>query len=162
MFRSALLTLGCTLGLSTALAQTPASDAPQWVHYGNTFTVTSAPIAAKDFLSDPSAHTGKTVLVEGRIADVCQKMGCWLVLAEGDKSIRVLTKAHKFTVATDSAGETCRIEGVVNAKDIDPKEVAHFESESANKDAIPEHSVTTGKTFELIATGVEILRPEGK
>lgn len=152
-----------TLALSLLLASAPAAaDAPtstSWVSYGQPMKVQTAPIPAKDFLADPGAHVGKTVLIEGRVADVCQKAGCWMVLAEGDKSIRVLTKAHKFFVAKDSTGQSCRIEGVVMAKEIKAEEVAHFESESANKDLIPEKSVQGTTTFELVASGVQLLRP---
>ncbi len=159
MFRTTLFSLACTLFLSTAAAQTPAEGAENWVAYGNAFSSEQAPISSVDFLTDPSAHVGKTVVVEGRIADVCQKAGCWLVLSEGDKSIRVLTKAHKFFVAKDSTGQACRIEGVVNAKEVNPEDVKHFEEESAKKDLIPEKSAKDGKTFELVASGIQILRP---
>jgi hypothetical protein len=152
-----------TLALSLFLVSAPAAaEAPAnttWVSYGQPMTVETTPIPAKDFLADPSAHVGKTVLIEGRIADVCQKAGCWMVLAEGDKSIRVLTKAHKFSVAKDSTGQECRIEGEVRAKEIKAEEVAHFESESAKKDLIPEKSVQGTMTYELVASGVQLLRP---
>ena len=157
MIRSTLTLLAATLFIATASAETPAEQ--PWVTYGNAFTTEGSPISAKDLLADPAPHTGKTVLVEGRIADVCQKAGCWLVLAEGDKSMRVLTKAHKFFVAKDSTGQTCRIEGVVNSKAIDPATVAHFEEESANKDIIPENKATGDTVYELTATGIHIQRP---
>ena len=131
--------------------------APAVQHFGEAFTVEDV-TAAATLLTTPADYVDKNIRVEGRVTDVCQKAGCWLVLAEGDKSIRVLTKAHKFFVAKDSTGQTCRIEGVVNAKDIDPETVAHFESESANKDVIPEKSVEGTKTFELVASGIQIQR----
>ena len=129
-----------------------ASD--DWTHYGNEFTLTEKPIPATKLLADPGQFDGKTVMVEGRVADVCQKAGCWLVLAEGDKSIRVRTKAHKFLVAKDTTGYTARIEGEVRSHKIDPKRVAHYEGESVNKEIIPEKQVTSDTTYELIAFGI--------
>ena len=82
-----------------------------------------------------------------------------MVLAEGDKSIRVLTKAHKFFVAKDSTGQSCRIEGVIKSKEIKPDEVAHFEGESLNKDVIPEKKVKGTHTYEFVASGIQLLRP---
>jgi hypothetical protein len=130
----------------------------KWDSYGQTFLAESTVLSAASLLADPSAYVGQTVTVEGRIADVCTKMGCWLVLAEGDKSIRVLTRAHKFFVAKDSKGKTCRIQGVVQAKEIKAEEVAHFESESSEDAVIPEKKVQGTQTYELIASAVSIER----
>ena len=146
MFRTLI---ALTLTLSTAAFAEEA-----WTHYGNEFTLTDKPIPAATFLQDPSPYDGKTIMVEGRVADVCQKAGCWLVLAEGDKSIRVRTKAHKFLVAKDTTGYMARIEGVVKSSKIDPKRVAHYESESVNKEIIPEKQVKSDTVYELIATGI--------
>ena len=125
-----------------------------WTHFGNPFTLTDSPISAVDFLQDPSKYDGSTIVVEGRVADVCQKAGCWLVLAEGDKSIRVRTKAHKFLVAKDGTGKTAKIEGLVKSHKVDPKKVAHYESESVNKEIIPEKQAGTEIVYELVASGI--------
>ncbi len=146
------------LALSTAMAETPVAQ--EWVQYGQPATIETAPLQAATFLADPSAHVDQKILVEGRVADVCQKAGCWMVLAEGDKSIRVLTRDHGFAVAKDSTGQTARIEGMVRAKEIKPEEVAHYEGESGNKAVIPEKKVQGTQTFELIASGVQLLRPK--
>lgn len=154
-----LRTIALTFFLFSAPAVAEAPAEAAWVNYGQPATLKSEPISAVDFLADPSAHVDKTVLVEGRVADVCQKKGCWMVLAEGDKSIRVLTKDHKFGIAMDSTGQSCRIEGVVKSKEIKAEEVAHFEGESANKDVIPEKKVKGNMTYELVASSIQLLRP---
>ena len=74
--------------LTALLCSTPAVADGEWTHYGNPFTVTDTPVTSVDFLAAPEKYDGKTLMVEGRIADVCQKAGCWLVLAEGDKAHR--------------------------------------------------------------------------
>jgi len=125
-----------------------------WTYYGEEFTLTETPIASTTLLADPGQYDGKTILVEGRVADVCQKAGCWLVLAEGDKSIRVRTKAHRFVVAKDGTGKTARIEGLIKSTKIDEKMVAHFEGESANKEIIPEKQAKSDMVFELIASSI--------
>ena len=145
--------LACALFLSSAALAEEA-----WTHYGNEFTLKDAPITSSAFLADPSKYDGQTIMVEGPIADVCQKAGCWLVLAEGDKSIRVRTKAHRFLVAKDSTGQTARIEGLVKSTKVDAQRVAHYESESVNKEIIPEKQANSDRVFELIASGISIKR----
>ena len=143
----------CALFLSSAALAEEA-----WTHYGNEFTLKDTPIASSTFLADPGKYDGQTIMVEGPIADVCQKAGCWLVLAEGDKSIRVRTKAHRFLVAKDSTGQTARIEGLVKSTKVDAQRVAHYESESVNKEIIPEKQANSDRVFELIASGISIKR----
>ena len=108
---------------------------------------------------EPSAHLRVTVgtageakvRVEGTVADVCSKMGCWLVLQQGDDSIRVTLKDHGFGVDRDSAGKTASLEGTLRQKDVDPEQAAHFESESRKPEAMPEKA---GLEYEIDAAGV--------
>ncbi len=134
-----------------------APDASGWSHFGSEFT-TQETLAASSFLADPAPFVGKTVRVEGRVAEVCQKAGCWMVLADGDKSLRVRMKDHAFSV--DKAGEGCTasIEGQVVATPVDPKTVEHYASESKEGATMPENSATNGMVYEIEATGVAMKR----
>jgi len=146
-----------------ASAEAPKADAEKadaekvgdWSTFGGEFTLDEI-IPAATLLSDPAPYTDKTVRVEGRVADVCQKAGCWMVIAEGDKTMRVRMKDHGFAVAKDGAGSQCQIEGVITAKPMDPEEAAHFASESANKEVMPENNIEAGAmTYEIVASAVQ-------
>jgi hypothetical protein len=127
----------------------------EWTRFGGEFTQEEV-VAAASLLGDPAKYVDQTVRVEGRVADVCQKAGCWMVLADGDKLMRVRMKDHGFAVARDGAGATCQIEGQVIAKTIDAKEVAHFEGESAKVEAMPEKTQEVGETtYEIVASAVQ-------
>ena len=145
-----------SLILAALIFSAPAFADDTWTHFGNPFTITDTPLSSVAFLNDPSKFDGQTVMIEGRIADVCQKAGCWLVLAEGDKSIRIRTKAHRFFVAKDAKGKTGKFEGLVKSHKVDAKQVAHYESESTDGAVIPEKQAKTEQVFELIASGVSI------
>src|SRR5687768_4276463 len=59
-------------------------------------------------LSEPSAHAGKTMKVDGHVRRACTKKGCWMELAvsadPAAPSCRVTFKDYGFFVPTDSAG----------------------------------------------------------
>ena len=155
-----LLLAGLLLGFAAdAPAPAPkaadaATTATDWKHYGDAFTVKES-LAAADLLANPSSFDGKTVLVEGRVADVCAKMGCWMVVAHEGQTMRVRMKDHAFFVDKQGKGNDCRIEGVVVALEVDPKTVAHFESESRETDKMPEKGLEAGTLiYELVASGV--------
>ena len=86
-------------------------------------------------LSDPSKFEGKKVLVEGKIVDVCQEMGCWLDVAgtkEGEK-IRVKVKDGEIVFPKDGKGKTVLVEGVVSK--VDSKETKeHKDKKEGGKD----------------------------
>lgn len=113
---------------------------------------------AKSVFDAPETFVGKTVRVEGSVRDVCQKMGCWMVISEGDESMRITTKDHKFFVAKDGAGSKCHIEGEVISRELDPERTAHFESESSKDAPIPEKEAKDNKTYEIVATSIRFMK----
>ena len=146
---------------SAATEPSPATEAvaaaPLVQHFGEAFTVEAVTPAA-DLLGDPASWVDKTVRVEGKVTDVCQKAGCWLVITDDTNHMRVRTKDHGFAVDKSGAGTTSQIEGLVVALPLNPEDVAHFVSESSEDAVIPEHKATGDFTYEIVATAVELRR----
>jgi len=161
---AACFSLAACKGVSPAPAAAPESAAPaaaapgEWAHYGAPFGA-SAKVSAAELLADPGRFEGQTVQITGRVADVCSKAGCWMVISEGDKSMRVLMKDHSFAVDKQGAGSDCTVEGLIEAKEIDPATVQHFAEESRKPEAMPEKGVTSGKVYQVQATGVALRKP---
>lgn len=93
-------------------------------------------------LANPAKFEGKTVLVEGTIADVCQEMGCWLDLTgtkEGEK-IRVKVKDGEIVFPKDGKGKTVLVEGVVSKVEtetaMEHKDKKEGEQEDCKTDAV--------------------------
>jgi hypothetical protein len=150
-----------------AAAAAPADPAPpatavagEWAHYGAEFTLSDS-LTAAQLLSTPEKYVDQNILVEGKIADVCQKAGCWMVITDDNTTMRVLMKDHSFAVDKGGTGGTCRVEGTIVAREIDPEFVAHLESESTNVAAMPEKNAEGNVVYELNATGVSMLKAEG-
>jgi len=143
-----------------APSATPAADAvladSSRRHFGAPFALTEA-VTVSEILSRPADFVDQPVQVKGRVADVCQKAGCWMVITEGEQTVRVSMKDHGFSVAKDGAGSTCQVEGTLVAKTVDPEFVAHLEGESEKPELMPEKDVAEGETvYELEATGVAL------
>ena len=130
----------------------PAGEG-QWAKFGAPVDGKTV-VPAETLLSDPKAYVGQNIVVSGRVADVCSKAGCWMVIAEGDSTMHIRMKDHAFSVAKDGAGSDCRVQGEVVEIQVDPDTVAHFASESRKPELMPENS---GKpvVYEMVASGVE-------
>ena len=135
----------------------PKAEAQKAQDFGAPFTIEEV-TASKDVFADPEKFVGKKVRIEGKVSDVCQKMGCWMVISEGDKSMRITTKSHKFFVAKDGAGSTCHIEGEMISRELDPERTAHFESESSKGAPIPEKQAKDNKTYEIVASSIRFIK----
>ncbi|MCB9778459.1 MAG: DUF4920 domain-containing protein [Alphaproteobacteria bacterium] len=136
-----------------------------WQHYGATFTVADGDsISCEQLLADPASHVDQTVRVSGRVADVCQKKGCWMVLTPdngdaGTQLIRVTMKDHAFGIDMQGTGRQVELEGTLVAKPVDPDTVAHYESEAAKPETIPEKQAQDGVSYELVAHVVRLRNP---
>lgn len=96
--------------LILAVTLTNAAD----LKLGKSITVKDKSSVSK-ILSNPAKFEGKTVLVEGKILEVCQDSGCWIELA-GDKAgqkIKVQFEEGKVSVPKDSKGKMVSVQGIV-------------------------------------------------
>ena len=135
-------------------AEAPARDDATWKYFGEPFTVSEA-VPAKTVFATPEEHAEKPVRIVGELTQVCQKMGCWAVVRDGEgHTMRITMKDHGFGIDKDTAGRRCDVEGTLVSKKVDPERLAHFESEGA-KDH-PE----TGKdvAWSLVASSIAVAR----
>jgi len=138
----------------------PTLPAEGWGEYGEAIAEGDVlPLAT--LLAAPQDYVDQTLVVEGKVTDVCQKAACWLVLEHEGQTIRVLMKDHGFAVAVDGTGGISQVYGTLKAVEIDPEFVEHLESESANVEAMPEKQAQGNTTYQLEAVGVRMTRAAG-
>jgi hypothetical protein len=138
-------------GEPTKEAETAKEETVTGNTFGEPITLTG-PIPASAVIASPTDYTDKTILVQGDVVDVCQKAGCWMVITDGEKTMRVTMKGHGFAVRKDGAGSTALIQGTLKHIAPDPDRTAHFEGESKNPEAMPEKA---GLEYEIDASGVQ-------
>ncbi len=88
--------------------------------YGAGLTLAeSTPVAT--LLDHAEEHVGKAVRVEGTVADVCAKAGCWLEIraGEGERSLRVKVKDGEIVFPTSARGHQAIAEGTFEARELD-------------------------------------------
>jgi len=102
---------------------------------------------------------GKTVKVQGPVDTVCQPMGCWFVIKDGEHTIRVSSKGHDVFMPKSSAGKVAVAEGEFKLKNLTKEQAQHFEDEKNRKEG-EERKVFTEdvKELSIALVGVE-LRP---
>jgi len=123
-------------------------------HFGEAFTDAKV-ISLADAMSNAASYKDRAIKVEGEISEVCQKEGCWLVLTDGERAMRVKMKAHGFAVPKDAAGKKVVVEGMVEATEISEEMARHYAEESSKK-TDPSTIKGPQQVVTMIATGVSI------
>lgn len=99
---------------------------------------------------------GRTIRVDGFLKDVFRKKGCWTVLRDGRREVRVKFRDYAFFVPRDAAGRRALVEGIVTAKTISEAEAKHYAEESGDPESAKKIKGPQ-KVLSFTAIGVEIL-----
>lgn len=137
-----------TLALTVALAAGALAGAEP-ARFGAPVTVRKAVPVAK-LAATPAKFAGKTVRIEGTVAEVCQGMGCWVRVKDA-KGQLFLAKSldESVLLPKDCAGQAIVVQGVVTALKPAPKEAA--------EEGVPPHECPTPE-YVVATQGIE-LRP---
>jgi hypothetical protein len=118
--------------------------------FGKPLTINQATSIA-DILSEPKKFNGKRVLVEGRINEVCEMMGCWIMIegATENEQLRFKVTDGVITFPMSVKGKTARAEGVVSVRTLSVEEqIAEGEH----------HADETGGTFDASTVTAPVMR----
>lgn len=112
--------------------------------------------------SAPEKYVGQTVQVKGKVVEVCQKMGCWMNLADPatGKMIRIKVKDGEIVFPKESVGKMAIAEGKMVKLDLTKEQLIaqlKHEAEENGKPFDPA-TVTSGKTiYQIAGTGAVVL-----
>lgn len=117
-------------------------------HYGKPLPQAAA-VPVSDAVAAFDTHAGKPQRYSGRIGEVCQAEGCWMVLEDNGRSARVMFADHAFTIPKDSRGRA-QVGGVLSRRQLTPAQVEHLREDSRGLPVSPVE-------YTIVADGVEIL-----
>lgn len=147
--------LGCALSLGWLASSATARDAalPAGADFGAPIELERV-TSVDDVVRHAERFENRTILVSGRVSDVCQKKGCWTVLRGESESIRIRFADYAFFVPKDSQGRLAYAEGVVEVAKPDPDAIAHYASESKQP---PPEARDSDRTVSFTATGIRFV-----
>ena len=140
-----------------AAGATQLEALPEGEDFGASLTLVR-PTSLAEILREPARFAGETILLHGRISDVCQKRGCWTVIREDDEQLRVQFEDYGFFLPKDSVGAEAYAQGRVSVVTLSEREARHYESESRGGDP----SRVDGPRREILftAAGVRLVGRE--
>jgi len=111
----------------------------------------TTPVPLAEVLADPGTFKDREIIVSGRIGQVCQTRGCWIMLTDGDAMARVMTE-HRFFVPRDSTGDAIAV-GTLTEREAKAEQAGQM-----SKDARPcAKAIGAGsREWRLMATSIRI------
>lgn len=135
------------------IASAPAPKAPAQ-HWGAAETLAVAPTPLAKTIGE--TKSGSTVLVTAKAESVCVKKGCWVMLRDGDVSVRVTMKDYGFFLPEDIAGKSLVVEGVLAETVVKEKDARHFaKDEGKSKDEIAAIKGDS-RSWSLVASSIRL------
>jgi hypothetical protein len=95
------------------------------------------------------AYVGKSAKFKGRITQVCQMEGCWLVIESNAQAARIKTKDHAFVIPKDSKGEAV-VFGELKRVELAPEAAKHLAEDAGQSEPVASNEL------QIIATSISI------
>lgn len=149
------------LALSACQSEAPDPDPEATMEYGAPVRTAEA-VPAPAVVADLEAYLNRTVTTEGRVTEVCQTKGCWLMLETGDQPIRVHVNRtesgdYAFTVPKDISGTHAVVTGTLKRVTLDLDTQKHFADDAGTAKTAERPSNTE---LQITARGVVIEKTE--
>jgi len=110
--------------------------------FGAPVTLTE-PASIDALASDPASFSGRTLLLEGVVKEVCQGRGCWVeVMAPGGASFMARSLDHSILLPKDCKGRRILVQGVL-VEMPETKEAHDDHGEKGHECPAPEYVVST-------------------
>lgn len=102
-----------------------------------------------DASKNTDAYVGKPAKFKGRITQVCQMEGCWLVIESNAQAARIKTKDHAFVIPKDSKGEAV-VFGELKRVELAPEAAKHLAEDAGQSEPVASNEL------QIIATSISI------
>ncbi len=127
--------------------------------YGESFSDEGA-VPVQAVVAEREEYLGRSVKIEGTVAEVCQMAGCWLTLQTGDgNNIRILVARkedgnYAFTVPKDISGRRVVVQGMLAEETLLEGTQRHL-AEDAGR-AVDDETLAPKTELQMTAQGVLI------
>jgi len=157
IFAMALIAAGVSLAADESKVirlSEPVEQTADTESFGAPLDESVQAVSLEVLASDGDNYVGQSVRVVARVAQVCQKKGCFFIAQEGSSVVRVSFKDYGFFVPSDISGKRVTFVGEVVTREVTADEAAHY-AEDLGTEAVP---VEPGKVYEIVATSVRVPR----
>ena len=149
--------LPATLLAAITLGLAPGCATSRVERFGAPIEAGTPALPVAELLADPERHDRTNLTGTGTVREVCRRKGCWMILAEGDRELRLLFQDYAFFVPLDSAGAKVRASGQFSIREVSVEQTQHY-LEDAGQQAEAQAITAPVRSYTFVASGVELVR----
>jgi hypothetical protein len=120
--------------------------------YGASMPASPEPVALSIAMKTVADFIGKPSKLSGRVGLVCQQKGCWMMLTDGDASVRVKFGNDAFFIPKDASG-AAQVFGQLEEIKMSAAHAKHMAEDAGQESS----NVQASKEYRVMATSVVIL-----
>ncbi len=135
-----------------AVTQDPGTKSDAGQSYGASMPASPKPIALSTAMKTVGDFIGKPSKLSGRVGLVCQQKGCWMMLTDGDASVRVKFGNDAFFIPKDASG-AAQVFGQLEEFKMSTAHAKHMAEDAGQESS----NVQACKEYRVMATSVVIL-----
>lgn len=119
------------------------------------------PLSIGTLLATPDDYVGKTVQVKGKITEVCQMMGCWMMIRDDDgEMVRIKVNDGDIEFPMNSTGREATAEGKFQSFELTKDQAiaaAEHEAEEQGRRFDPSKVKGPQVIYQIQGTGAVVL-----
>ena len=108
------------------------------------------PLAAA--LADAGEEPGEARKYSGRITEVCQAKGCWVMLEDEGQAVRVMMQDHDVGIPKDVRGPAV-VHGTLVVKELDAKMAGHLAQDAGRSEPVATREYRISATSLVLQEG---------
>ncbi len=148
---SSLLLLNACAQNKSTMSAAPASDQAAGQTYGAAMPTSPKPQSLSTAMKSVDDFIGKPAKFTGRVGRVCQMKGCWMMLTDGEASVRVKFGNDAFFIPKDATGDAL----VFGTLELIKMNAAHAKHMAEDAGETPENAAKAPlKEYRVMATSV--------
>jgi hypothetical protein len=114
-------------------------------------TVTEA-VGVAAVMAAPEEWEERSLVISGRITDVCTNRGCWAVFEENGEFLRIMARDHSFALPAEARGSAVA-HGTLKKIEVSADHARHLVEDDGADPSVLEKNYE----YRLLAEGVHLL-----
>ena len=142
--------------LLQALAQIVSADEPFSPNqsFGGTMPYEGEAVSLKQAIAFLDDGSDVFVKVEGKVTEVCQAKGCWMILVDGDTYARITFENYGFFVPIETSMQRSLVYGVLSEHTLSGEQASHFARDAGSQSTLALQGEV--KEYSIVARSVQL------
>ncbi|MFN3163555.1 MAG: DUF4920 domain-containing protein [Pseudohongiellaceae bacterium] len=150
---SSTLVMLSLLSLLPALTQAEESFSADQT-FGDAMPAGDSALSLKEAIASLDGQSQATVKVIGKVTEVCQAKGCWMILVDGDTYARITFKDYGFFVPIETSMQRTVVYGVLSEHVLSGEQAEHFAQDAGAQSTLAMDGEV--REYSLVASAVAL------